>query len=112
MRELPEIRTAIAGRLLAARRHSGLSQGQVAKLLGLHRPAISEIESGKRRVSAEELTRLAEIYGVSPNWLTAAQDAGPDPSVELAARDLQRLAPEDLDIVLQLVQTIRRDRQQ
>ena len=38
-------RSGIALRLRAAREQSGLSQGQIAKLLVLHRPAISEIEA-------------------------------------------------------------------
>ena len=38
----------------------GLSQGQVAKMLGLQRPSVTEIEAGNRAVAAEELARLAE----------------------------------------------------
>ena len=60
-----ERRLAIASRLKAAREQAGLTQAQVAKILGLHRPSISEIEAGRRSVSAEELVTLAETYGVS-----------------------------------------------
>ena len=35
----------IANRLAEARKMAGLSQGQVARMIGLHRPAISEIEA-------------------------------------------------------------------
>ncbi|WP_247554811.1 helix-turn-helix transcriptional regulator [Bradyrhizobium sp. 138] len=45
-------RSQIAQRLKEARKLAGLSQGHVAKTLGLHRPSVSEIESGNRRVSA------------------------------------------------------------
>ena len=41
---------AIAERLKLAREFSGLSQGQVAKLLNLHRPSISEIEADRKSV--------------------------------------------------------------
>ena len=44
-------RTLIAERLREARRLAGVSQGQVAKMLGLHRPAVSEFEAGNRKVS-------------------------------------------------------------
>ena len=58
MTEIQEsIRGAIATRLREARKVAGLSQGQVAKLLAMHRPTISEIEAGNRRVSAEEVTK-------------------------------------------------------
>ena len=41
---------------------SGLSQAQVAKMLDLQRPSITEMEAGNRAVSAEELVNLAEIF--------------------------------------------------
>ena len=50
-------RALIAARVKEARKLAGLSQGHVAKILGLHRPSISEIEAGNRRVSADELAR-------------------------------------------------------
>ena len=62
-------RAIIAERLKEARKLAGISQGHVAKILGLHRPSISGMESGKRRVSAYELARLAEIYDVGVSWL-------------------------------------------
>ena len=68
-------------------------------MLGLHRPSISEIEAGNRRVSAEELTRLAEIYDVSVAWLvgkTPEKIDVEDPRLELAARELTKLKPDDL----------------
>jgi transcriptional regulator with XRE-family HTH domain len=106
--EIENVRAAIADRLRLSREHAGLSQGQVAKLLGLHRPAISEIEAGRRRVSAEEVAKLASIYDVSVLWLTRAESEVPDPAVELAARELAKLKKEDLDKMLQLIRTFRR----
>ena len=99
-----EKRQAIASRLREARKLSGLSQGQVAQFMNLHRPSISEIEAGNRRVSAEELTRLAELYDVSVAYLTGeASDSVSldDPSLELAARELRKLPPESLEKLLQ-----------
>ena len=49
-----------ASRIREARRLAGLSQGQVAKMLGLQRPSVTEIEAGNRAVAAEE---LAKSYG-------------------------------------------------
>lgn len=103
-------RKAIAGRLREARRLSGLSQGQVAKMMNLHRPSVSEIEAGNRRVSAEELSSFAEIYDVSVGYLTgAAPDslALDDPRLELAARELKKLNPESLDKLLRALAALR-----
>jgi transcriptional regulator with XRE-family HTH domain len=101
--------TTIAARLRLAREQAGLSQGQVAKMLHLHRPSISEAEAGRRKVSTEELVELARIYGVSVSWLACAE-AEENPAqdrIELAARELAKLKPEDLDRLLQLLSALR-----
>lgn len=103
-------RRAIAVRLRHARGLAGLSQSQVARLLGLARPAISEIEAGRRRVAAEELSALAGIYRVDPTWLAEGQEPGGaqvNDRVSLAARELAKLRPEDLSRVLDLLAALR-----
>lgn len=100
------IRSEIAERLKAARTNSGLSQGQVAQMLDLKRPAISEIESGRRKVSAEEISRLAEVYGVSSGWLVDGSETQVDPTLELAARNLGKLKTEDLNNVIDFLKTL------
>ena len=104
------IRGVIATRLREARKVAGLSQGQVAKLLTMHRPTISEIEAGNRRVSAEELTKFAETYDVTVSWLlgeSAEQLEADDPRLQLAARELGKLKPDDLDRLLRLLASMR-----
>ena len=48
MKDNNSMKECIASRLRSAREMAGLSQGQVAKMLGMHRPTISEIEAGRR----------------------------------------------------------------
>jgi len=103
-------RAVVATRLREARKMAGLSQGQVAKILDLHRPTISEIEAGNRRVSAEELSRFAEIYDVTVSWLlaeTAEQLDTDDPRLQLAARELSKLKPDDLDRLMRLLASMK-----
>jgi len=101
-------RLAIAGRLRMAREMAGLTQGQVAKILGLHRPSISEAEAGRRRVSADEFARLAEIYAVSISWLACADSDEPeDDRLALAARELAKLKQDDLNRLMELLKAIR-----
>ena len=66
---------------------AGLTQGQVAKRLRWHRPTVTEIEAGRRRVQAEELTVLAELYGVKTAWIL-----GKTGSMRLARKPAWRLA--------------------
>lgn len=103
-------RIALAERLRMAREMAGLSQGQVAKALGLHRPSISEMEAGRRRVSAEELAKLAELYVVDLSWLAGGETrpAEHQDRVELAARELSKLRDEDLDRVLKMLSALRK----
>ena len=71
------------------------------------------IEAGRRRVSAEELTTLAEMYGVNIPWVVGEEDEDSSLAadrVKLAARELGKLREEDLDRVLQLVQALRASR--
>ncbi|MDQ7815898.1 MAG: helix-turn-helix transcriptional regulator [Melioribacteraceae bacterium] len=100
----------IAGRLTIAREQAGLSQSQVAKLLNLHRPTISEIEAGRRNVSAEELLTFAKLYGVGLSWITDENEVGFDKNkdkIELAARELNKLKDDDLEKVIKLLSAIK-----
>ncbi len=102
-------RAAIASRLRLARERAGLSQGQVAKILKMHRPTVSEIEAGRRAVTAEELTQFAKVYSVAIAWLTSEpRDPGGD-KLELAARELSKLKPADVDRLMDLLRSLRHE---
>ena len=103
-------RQIIAGRIREARRMAGLSQGQVAKMLGLQRPSVTEMEAANRAVSAEELAKLAEIYDVSVSWLLGEGVARPDAKddrLQLAARELTKLKPDDLERLMTILASLR-----
>ena len=103
------LREKIAGRLRMAREAAGLSQGQVARRLKKHRPTISEIEAGRRRVTAEEITEFAELYGIDANWITegAKNTVNDGDKILLAARQLSKLKDKDLERLMQLIQMLR-----
>jgi transcriptional regulator with XRE-family HTH domain len=103
-------RTLIAKRLKEARNLSGLSQARAAKLLNMHRPTITEIEAGNRRVTADELPRFAELYDISVAWILGeAPDSldASDPKLELAARELSKLKPEELERLMRLLAALK-----
>ena len=67
--ESSEDQGALAQRLREAREYLGLSQELVAEKLGIPRPAVSAIETGKRKVSGLELKQLAHLYQRSVDYL-------------------------------------------
>ena len=103
---------AIPVRLRAAREAAGLSQGQVAKLMNMHRPTISEMEAGNRRITADELAKLADLYDTKLSWLLGdapERASTDDPKLQLAARELSKLKPDDLDRLLKLIAAMKSD---
>lgn len=95
----------IGARLRQAREAAGLTQEQVARLLGLPRPAISEMESETRRVSVGELKQLAHVYKVSMEWLTG-EPASRNEKIKIAARKLSELREKDLETVMRIVDSL------
>jgi transcriptional regulator with XRE-family HTH domain len=101
--------SGLAPRLRQAREASGLSQSQAAKLLGMHRPTLSNIEANERKVTTSELTLFAEIYKVSTEWLLG-EEGSKDERIKLAARKLSSLRDKDLEAVMRIVDSFRRNR--
>src|SRR6516164_3466973 len=56
-------RDVLAQELRAARENRGISQQVAAERTGLSRTVIAQIELGNRPVSADELAKLAAVYG-------------------------------------------------
>jgi transcriptional regulator with XRE-family HTH domain len=56
---------ALGKRIRQFRESRGLSQEALAKLLGVSRPTLSLIEAGERKVTADEVKRLGDIFNIS-----------------------------------------------
>jgi transcriptional regulator with XRE-family HTH domain len=69
----------------ALREKAGITQQELATILGISRPAVTEIEQGNRRVSSEELVRLAKTLRVSADQLLGLHPA-PQITVEPAGK--------------------------
>ena len=97
-------REKIASRLKEARVLAGLSQAQAATKLGLQRPAISEIEGGKRKVSAEEIIQFGSLYKVDTTWLLLQESE--DETFKFAARELSKLKKDDIQKLLDVLKIL------
>lgn len=93
-----ERRKIIASRAQSARKMAGLSQAEAAELLALKRSTLSDIESGKRKLSDIEVGRMVDVYDVTFEFLLGVGAEKYDPQegdLLVAARILQKLKPED-----------------
>jgi len=99
----------IANRLRSAREMAGLSQGQAAKKLGMHRPTISEIEAGRRNVKSDELVEFSRLYGVEISWITEGKvnEDNIDESILAAARELSAMKDEDIETLINTIKMIK-----
>lgn len=62
------------------RETAGLSQEALAEEAGLHRTYISLVERGRRNISVDALSQIAEALGVYPSRLMADAEKEPEPS--------------------------------
>ena len=59
---------SIGTKLKELRNSRGLKQSELSELVGLSRPAISNIESGKRSLTLSTLKRFCEVYGIDISY--------------------------------------------
>ncbi len=85
-------------RLREEREYLGFSQDQVAQFLGISRSALSNIETGQRKVEVVELKRLASLYKKPMTYFTGegvpAESALP-PEIEHLAREASKMTTKD-----------------
>jgi transcriptional regulator with XRE-family HTH domain len=94
-----EERRRLGDRLREARKYLGLKQEEVATYLKIPRTALSDIESGQRRVEVIELTRLAKLYRQPVAYFTGEDEASASLPVDVAhlARKAANLSQQDRD---------------
>jgi transcriptional regulator with XRE-family HTH domain len=110
-----------ARQLREARDYLGLSQEYVSQETGIPRPAISEIEAGRRKVESLELKRLAALYGRPIRYFFlsdlpiengSTEAAGPtieeNDAVEIKLRNMtKKLTPDDRAEILRFAEYLR-----
>tara|TARA_B100000780_G_C21100003_1_gene443863 strand:+ start:1479 stop:1796 length:318 start_codon:yes stop_codon:yes gene_type:complete len=99
-------REKIAKRLKEARIQAGLSQEQSAIILKIQRPTISEIEAGRRKVSAEEIIEFANLYRVDSSWLLLEETETEGANFKFAARELEKLDEDQIKKLIELMKIL------
>ena len=62
---MDKLYSKLSQRIRELREKGGISQERLAELLDVSRPAVSQMEAGERKISAEELIKLSEIFRLS-----------------------------------------------
>jgi transcriptional regulator with XRE-family HTH domain len=57
--------STLGGRIRALRDQLNFSQEKLAQSIGINRVSLSQIENGERKISVEELTKLAKLFNIS-----------------------------------------------
>ena len=89
-------------RIKKARTELHLSQDYVAKFLGVNRTAIVEIESGKRKISADELGKFSELFQIPADELLNGRNT--EMPVQMFARRFGALDETDQQEILNLIE--------
>ena len=94
-----EERRRLGDRLREARKYLGLKQEEVAGYLKIPRTALTDIESGQRKVEAIELTRLARLYRQPVGYFTGEDELAASLPIDVAhlARQAADLSQQDRD---------------
>lgn len=92
----------LSERIKKLRNDLHLSQEYVANYLGVRRSAIAEIEAGKRKVAAEELGKLSELFLVPADELLHGTQS--DLPVQVFARGFSELDDSDQREILNLIE--------
>ncbi|WP_440104207.1 helix-turn-helix transcriptional regulator [Streptosporangium sp. H16] len=96
----------LADRIRKEREYLNLSQEQVASVLGVSRAAVSAMETGRRKVSGQELKRLAQLFGTSVDRLLGAELVE-DPTSQALFRAAKSLSEHDREQVLRFAEFLR-----
>jgi len=103
---------AFGERLASLRKAQGLTQVQLAELLGVSQQAVTAYESGQRRVPISSLPALADTLGVSIEELIgqptkrSTGKRGPAPKLQQQLEQLSRLPKTQQRLVSQLIDTV------
>ena len=92
----------IGERLRKLRKYMGLTQEQVADILGLGRDAILRIEKGDRKIDLQELIDFSKLYSISMDELTAEEHTINSDDIAFA-RGFKELSEKDNREIISLI---------
>ncbi|MFC5732155.1 helix-turn-helix domain-containing protein [Cytobacillus gottheilii] len=94
--------------LIKLRKENNKTQEDLAKLLGVTRPAYTAYESGKRNPDYESLIKLSEYYDVSLDFLlTGKEKDGETEKGNLFFFDMEGLSEEEIEDIKRHIEYVK-----
>lgn len=93
--------TSINERIKNFRNQLHLSQEYVANFLGLNRATYTQMENGKRKITAEDVSRLSELFGVTADAILNENQMSQPAAV--FARSFEKLDENDQAEIMNLI---------
>ena len=92
-------------RIRAEREAKGWSQAELGRILGVAAPTVHRYETNDRRPDPEMLLRLADLFGVSADYLLGrgSSQPEPDPQIRAILRSMKGLTEVERQDVLDYV---------
>lgn len=90
-----EVSRLLGPRIAALRKAAGLNQQTLAARLGVSASAIGMYEQGRREPSAQTLVAMAEVFGVSTDFLLTGRSKTPRETQILSTLILDRVTSAD-----------------
>ena len=101
----------LGARIAGLRKDQGITQIQLAELLGTSQQAVTAYEVGRRRVPVSSLPKIAKILGVSIETLVGEEPSttgkrGPTPKLQQQMDRIARLPKAQQRFVMQMLDTV------
>lgn len=97
---------SFGSRLKQGRKKKKLTQTEVAAKLGIDDTTISKYENDKSEPDNETLTKLANLYDVSVDWLHGREDKSMNEDDKKIIEGFKKLNSKDQNYILELIERL------
>lgn len=87
------------------RKEAGISQGELANMVGIQRPYLSQLENGNRKLTLEMQEQIARALNVAPAQLVDFE-AYPEEMESALIETFRQLSPEKRAMFLKVVKAM------
>ena len=95
-------------RILARRKALGLTQDDLAEMIGVTSPMISNLEQGKKAIRPDNLAKVCKALGLSADFVLYGGDT--NSFIDVVVEKLTHLTDNELKIVNDMIDALNKNR--